>query len=70
MTGDRIRDDDSVRVATRHVLIGAAPDREAHTDGMWRDLDRDFRLRRMFMKASASSWMRVRTVMSVSTIAS
>jgi hypothetical protein len=65
MTADSLRDDDSIQVAARNVLMGAAPERNADLDNMWRELDPRFQLApdfhegdRVIMDAGAYRYVR------------
>lgn len=65
MTGDSVRDDDSVQVAARNVLMGAAPERDADLDILWRQLDPIFQVApdihegdRVIMDAGAYRYVR------------
>jgi hypothetical protein len=65
MTGDSVRDDDSVQVVARNVLKGAAPERDVDLDGLWRELDARFQVapdihegERIIMDAGAYRYVR------------
>ena len=65
MTGNGVRDDDSVQVAARNVLMGAAPERHADLDDMWQELDPRFQVapdihegQRIIMDAGADRYVR------------
>lgn len=65
MTGESVRDDESVQVAARNALMGAAPERSADLDDMWRDLDPRFQVapdvhegERVIMDAGAYRYVR------------
>lgn len=65
MTADSLRDDDSIQVAARNVLMGAAPERNADLDNMWGELDARFQLApdfhegdRVIMDAGAYRYVR------------